>query len=115
LLTTIQMAILNAVVDDYEDLERLYRSLCLEFSSENYRPDDPSAFYWREGQTGLSLAELADNIIRLVEKGYLEVRMPDVGQQLGADCSFVWKGWFGLTDSGKAYLLASSSGSAGGS
>jgi len=107
MLTLTQSSILNAVSDDYEDLERIYKSICLEFSSERYNPSDPTSFYWREGKSGLSLAELADNLVVLVDQGLLEVRMPNAALGSGGDFSYVWKGWFGLTSAGRRCLLES--------
>jgi hypothetical protein len=50
MLTETERLVLNAAADDIENLEQIYRSVSLEFSAENYEPDNPQAFYWRERQ-----------------------------------------------------------------
>ena len=40
-LTKTQWLILNATADDFEDLEQIYRSICLDFSADRYDRSDP--------------------------------------------------------------------------
>jgi len=104
-LTTTQQHILNETADDYEDLENLYRSICLEFSSENYDPSDSQSFYWREAADAVRLAELIDGIQFLVDQRMLSVRFADANSAIVSDdLSYLWRGWFKITDVGRAAL-----------
>ena len=104
---TVEQEILNAASDDWESLEQIYRSVCLEFSAENYVPDDPSAFYWRDSNRGISLAQIADATVQLVESGLLQARVEDgtfipqiAGDQL-------WRCWYKSSEKGRQTLLDS--------
>ncbi len=87
--------VLNATSDDFESLEQIYLSVCMEFSSENYRPDDSNAFYWRKASDAPLLADIADTIKKLFEMGLLEIRM-DLYEPATSivDSSYVWRAWF---------------------
>jgi hypothetical protein len=100
----IQRLILGAASDDFEDLEQIYRSICLEFSPERYDPADPNAFYWREPSQRIRLEDLIDNLKALVDEGLLHVKLPDRDDppDTAGDPSYLWHGWFGLTAAGRA-------------
>jgi hypothetical protein len=107
-LTTIQRRVLNATADDFEDLEQIYRSICLEFSSENFGASDRRMFYWRESVDAVPLAEIVEAIRLLVDQGLLSVRLPQ-GNTLAItsnDLSYLWRAWFTTTDAGRALLGA---------
>ena len=108
-LTKTQWLILNATADDYEDLEQVYRSIGLEFSSERYDPSDPSSFYWREAKDRVSLSDIVDSLQLLVNKGLLAVKLADreVSPDTKNDLSYLWRGWFKITPKGKEILLSS--------
>lgn len=103
-LNKVQRLILDAASDDFEDLEQIYRSICLEFSPERYDPADPRAFYWRESADRVRLEEIVDNLRALVDRGLLRVKLPDreAPPDTTADLSYLWHGWFGLTPEGRA-------------
>lgn len=105
-ITTTQWRVLNATADDFENLEQIYRSLCLEFSSENYEASDRRMFYWRESADAVPLVEIVDAIRSLVDKGLLSVRLPqgDSFTIRSNDLSYLWRGWFTMTDAGRALL-----------
>jgi hypothetical protein len=98
-LTRTQWLVLNATADDFEDLERIYRSLSLEFSPGKYDPSDPSSFYWREAKDCVPLAEIADCVRDLVDRGLLSVKLQDEcgTSYTRTDPSYVWRGWFQMT------------------
>ncbi len=110
-LAKAQWLILNATADDYEDLEQIYRSICLEFSSERYKPSDPTSFYWRQAKDPVALSEIVDNLRLLVNDGLLAVKMADSGvlPDTSNDLSYLWQGWFRVTPKGRAILAASES------
>lgn len=105
-LDRIQRRILNAVADDYENLEQIYRSMCLTLSSHNYRPSDPNAFYWREAEDAVTLSEIIEGIRVLVESGLLSVRLPESGAYTptSQDVSYLWRGWFTVSEKGRIAL-----------
>ncbi|GAB6187999.1 hypothetical protein JCM17478_35010 [Thermopirellula anaerolimosa] len=107
-LDRIQRRILNAAADDYEDLEQIYRSISLTFSSHNYRPSDPNAFYWREAEDAVPLSEIIEGIRVLVESGLLSVRLPEsrTYAPTSQDVSYLWRGWFRITEKGRIALEA---------
>ena len=100
-ITMIEMLVLSAASDDYENLEQVYRSLALEFSAENYDPSNPKSFYWREAAQAPSLSEIANAIRQLTVDGLLEGRMEDGSPIVTLhDPSLVWQGWFRTTETG---------------
>lgn len=103
-LNKVQRLILGAASDDFEDLEQIYRSICLEFSPERYDPNDPNAFYWRESADRVRLEEVLDNLKTLVDRGLLRVKLPDrdAPPDTSSDLTYLWHGWFGLTPDGRA-------------
>jgi hypothetical protein len=103
-LNKVQRLILDAVSDDLEDLEQIYRSICLEFSPERYGSTDPNAFYWRESANRVRLEEVVDNLKALVDRGLLCVKLPDrdAPPDTASDLTYLWHGWFGLTPEGRA-------------
>jgi hypothetical protein len=102
-LNKVQRLILDAAADDFEDLEQIYRSICLEFSPERYDPSDPNAFYWREPADRVRLEEVVDNLKALVDRRLLCVRLPDsdAPPDTSSDLTYLWRGWFGLTPEGR--------------
>jgi hypothetical protein len=108
-LTKTQWLVLNAATDDFENLEQIYRSVSLEFSSERYNPSDPSSFYWREAKDRVPLSQIADCIPALVDDGLLELRnTEDGGRSCAADLTYVWRAWFKITRKGRTLLEGSS-------
>ncbi len=102
---TVEQEVLNAASDDWESLEQIYRSVCLEFSAENYVPDDPSAYYWRESNRGISLAQLANATIQLVNNGLLHARLEDGAFLSNVSGNQLWQCWFKATDAGRKVLV----------
>jgi len=82
----------------WENLEQIYKGLALEFSAEAYQSDN---FYWRQGRKFLLLSTVADTILSLVNKQLLAVRF-EKDSLPGSALSYVWRGWFAMTDAGKA-------------
>jgi hypothetical protein len=105
-LTKTQWLVLNATADDFEDLEHIYRSICLEFSAEKYDPSDPDAFYWREASDVATLSEIVEALRVLVDRGLVSVRLPqgDTFVRTSHDLSYLWRGWFSITDMGRTAL-----------
>jgi hypothetical protein len=105
-LTKTQIQILNATTDDYEDLERIYRSICLEFSADRYDPSNRNAFYWRESKDRVPLSELVENLRSMVAHGLLTIKLPDPSEPLdtASDLSYLWRGWFCITPKGRSSL-----------
>ena len=92
--------ILNATADDCENLEHIYHQVCCEClgAKGGYRP--------REGVP--CLGEIATGVRRLVEAGLLTVVMDEEGRPWlePDDISYVWRGWFRMTDRGEAVWAA---------
>jgi hypothetical protein len=109
-LTRTEWLVLNSTSDDFESLEQIYRSVCLEFSAESYRPHDTGSYYWRESIDAVPLAEIADSLLMLTSRGCVSVRYADEhsGEQSFNDLSYTWRGWFHITDAGRAELAAQS-------
>lgn len=97
-LSSIEQLVLNAASDDFENLEHIYRSISLEFSSENFKPNDPKSFYWREAPNAPALGAVADAVQKLTMEGLLQART-ESGAALNprADSKFVWQAWFHAT------------------
>lgn len=93
-VNSVQWRALNACADYHENLEQIYRSISLRFSSENYRPTDPNAFYWPQGEDAVPLSENVEAIRELVEPGLLSVHLPDgeLHTPTSADLSYLWRG-----------------------
>ncbi len=104
---TVEQEILNAASDDWESVEQIYRSVCLEFSAENYVPDDPSAFYWRESNRGISLAQIADATVQLVVSGLLQARAEDGTFVPTISGDQLWRCWYKSSEKGRQILLDS--------
>lgn len=100
-----EMLILNATSDDYENLEQIYRSLVLEFSPENFDPLNANSYYWREASDAPSLADVANAIKGLVDKGLMEGKTRN-GDPIETPIEpvWVWEGWFRPTKLGFSYL-----------
>jgi hypothetical protein len=93
--SSLEILILNATSDDFENLEQIYRSVCLEFSPEHYDPNNSKSFYWRESANAPSLAELAEAVKKLALEGVLEAKT-EAGKpaNLKGDSSIIWQAWF---------------------
>ena len=105
-LNWIDERVLDYASDDYEDLERVYLGLCLEFNPERYNESDPSSFYWRRNNDAPTLEEVADSMLKMIAAGMLAGRTSD-GEHVSReslDATAVWWGWFKITESGKAAL-----------
>lgn len=102
-----ELLILNAAADDPENLEQIYRAVSLEFSPENYEPDNPQAYYLRETRPPVPLADVADAVRSLAEKGLLRARTESGGPQSLQDLTYVWRAWFELTPAGRKQLAES--------
>jgi hypothetical protein len=100
------MLVLDSTADDWENLEQIYRSVCLEFSAENYNPADAKSFYWRESSAQIQLSDVIDELRSLVEGGLMTVRNPDGSdlKDFRSDLSYLWRGWFKMTPEGRARL-----------
>jgi len=98
--------VLNATADDCENLEQIYRMVCLEFSVEAYKQH---AYCLRPAPGAPSLEELANRIRELVDAGLLTAVMDDNGEPLRdlADASFVWRAWFAMSPAGRTAWEAS--------
>ena len=97
-LSSIEQLVLNAASDDFENLEHIYRSISLEFSSENFKPTDPKSFYWREAANAPSLAAVADTVQKLTIEGLLQARTESgTAPNHQRDSKFVWQAWFHAT------------------
>ena len=101
---TVEQEVLNAASDDWESLEQIYRSVCLDFSAENYVPDDPTAFYWRDSNRGFSLAQLAEATIQLVDSEMLQARLEDGTFVATVSENQLWRCWFKTSEKGKQAL-----------
>jgi hypothetical protein len=110
-LTPVEREVLNATSDDFESLEQIYCSVCFEFSSEAYKPSDPTAFWFRNRPNSPSLAEIADAIKTLFEQGLLESRIED-GTWVSSlkDASLMWTGWFHATRKGYSLVASEQTG-----
>ncbi len=107
-LTKTQWLVLNATADDFEDLERIYRSLNLEFCAQESAAANSS--YWRDANDKVPLAEIAECIRSLVTQGLLTVKMTEGGGPPSThDLSYLWNGWFQMTTEGRALVESSAS------
>jgi hypothetical protein len=106
-LNRVHWEILNATADDWENLEQIYRMICLDFSSDQYQRASEGAYYWRAAEGAPLLETVADGILNLVQSGLLEGRLegkPPIDQ---SDSSFVWRGWFRMSPQGRQIWEAS--------
>ena len=102
---TLDQEILNATSDDWEALEQIYQSVCLDFSSENNEKDGPNSFYWRENGRGFLLSQVADSMKRLVSTGLLLARREDGNFVASVSGDDVWRCWFRVSEIGREELL----------
>jgi hypothetical protein len=108
-LSPIELLVLNATSDDFEDLEHIYQSISLEFSAENFKPNDQKSFYWREALNAPLLREIADTIKKLTSEGLLEAKTESgVVPDSRLDSAIVWQAWFHATEEAIAILRAQS-------
>src|SRR5260370_12185474 len=98
--------VLNATADDCEDLEQIYRQVCLEFSSQDR---ERGGYYYRPVKEGPLLYEVADRIRSLVENGLLAPVMDEKGLPVSdlTDQSYVWRAWFRMTPDGRSAWASS--------
>lgn len=102
---TIEQEILNAAADDWESLEQIYRLVSLEFSADNYDPENPNSYYWRERQPPVLLANIADAVPCLVQSGLLTARREDGTVIMTMSGNDLWHCWFRVSDAGRAALI----------
>jgi hypothetical protein len=100
-VTSIELSVLNAAADDFENLEYLFESISLEFSPEEYQAN---GFYWRTGAMAPPLSEIADAVESLVKQGLLIVKLEDGRDPPTNELSYVWRGWFVLSPTGRDLL-----------
>jgi hypothetical protein len=100
--------ILNATADDQENLEQIYRAICLDFSAPGYEERDRGAYYLRPAPGAPLLEELGDRICQLAEAGLLQAHLQGTEHlaDLG-DRSYVWRAWFSMTSRGRELWAAS--------
>ena len=101
---TVAQEILNATSDDWESLEDIYRSICLEFCSEFSQPDCAKPRYWRESDWAIPLADIAEGTLHLTETGLLEARREDGTMITKVSSEAVWRCWFHITEKGRSAL-----------
>ncbi len=107
-IASLELLILNECQDDTENLEQLFKAICLEFSGERYDPMNPKSFYFRDGPHGIHLNDIATVIPSLITKGWLAGKMEDGSPvSMTANLSFVWSAWFRTSDAGRQVLSAS--------
>ncbi len=105
-LTKTQWLVLNATTDDFENLEQIYRSICLDFSAERYAPSNPGSFYWRESADAVPLSEIVEALRFLVDHHMVSARLPE-GEVVvpgSNEVSYLWNSWFGITAAGRTAL-----------
>lgn len=111
MLTKTQWLVLNATADDFEDLEQIYRSINLEFRSQE--DEVPTSFYWSDAKDRVPLSEIADCIRILLGQGLLTARMADTGGPPDMnDPSCIWRAWFQMTPEARSLVESSASQSA---
>jgi hypothetical protein len=95
--------VLNATADDWENLEQIYKMVCLEFSPKQYEKREQGAYFFRPGRGAPSLEEIADQICELVEAGFLAARQGESGAPVSdfSDRRYVWRAWFRMTPAGQ--------------
>jgi hypothetical protein len=103
-LTHLEAMILNIIADDAENLEHIYQSLSLEFSSEAYQSSDASAFYWRKQKPSVSLSDIAETLLGLILQELVIVHLEDSHTKING-LEYMWRGWFGLSPLGKSILV----------
>jgi hypothetical protein len=97
-LTSTEWAILNATADDMENLEQIYRTVCLEYFQDNH-----GSGHWRERKPLVCLADIAEGIRRLLGEGFLVPIMDEEGSPWTDmdDVSVFWRAWFQMTQAGR--------------
>jgi hypothetical protein len=110
-LTRTEWLVLNSTADDCEDLERIYKVVAFEYVWGRENPSSPIIGVWRPISNAPSLAEIADSIRGLVDKGLLNIIMDQNGRNRWPpeDLSYVWKGWFQMTDEARALVESTAS------
>jgi len=96
--------ILNAMADDGENLEQMYRSICFELvsnaqSHQEYRPVSDAPKLW----------EIVEHLRELVQQGLTKPVCDEEGRPWTSnpnDVAALWKAWFVLTPHGQAMLAA---------
>lgn len=99
---TVLFEVLNASVDDWEDLEQIVRLINFEYQGT---ASDGKTSLWRESPHKLPFADVVSGIIEGVTAGLLDVRFESKPANT-SDLSFVWLGWFHPTEKGRAFLNA---------
>ena len=103
-----ELRVLDAVADDVENLEQIYRAVALEFVEDESVPRGPklTAGYWQERNDAILLSDVAAAMVRLVAQGLLEPVMDENGNpwRNTDHPSMVWRAWFRITKLGMAAL-----------
>lgn len=112
-VSRVDREILNSLSDDMENLEQIYRSICLEFSAESYGRTG-EGFYWREARHAIPLSDLADALSGLLDRGLVEALLEGHDRPIThtGDRGFLCRAWYRLTPLGRATLSTHSVGSA---
>ena len=103
MLTKIEWEVLNAVADDMENLEQIYRIVFLEYFDESRGGISGSAAgCWRAREPLITLSDAADALLMLTNRGCLVPVMDENGNPWtkGDDATMVWRAWFRMTDTG---------------
>jgi hypothetical protein len=104
---TVEQEVLNSACDDWENLEQIYRSIVFEFFEENYDPNDAQTYYWRDRQTGLTLASIIGCVVKLVETRMLDARTENGEETIVVNIANIAEVWLKSSSSGMEYLRAS--------
>lgn len=92
-LSHVESLVVNETLDDAENLEQIYRSLMPQAAPPSH-PESPGGKHtYSETASQVTLAELADAIRSLVERGLLIVHH-DPAEPPANDLSYVWRCWF---------------------
>jgi hypothetical protein len=110
-LTRTEWLVLDSTADGCEDLEHIYKLVTLEYVSGAENPLTFTPGVWRSISNAPSLAEIADSIRGLVDKGLLNIMMDQNGRSRWPpeDLSYVWKSWFQMTDEARALVESTAS------
>jgi hypothetical protein len=101
---TTEQEILNAASDDWESLDQIFLSVRFEFASEHYDSAKPHIHYWQDRNPSVTLAEIVETILRLVEARQLDVRREDRSSTTTIRPDDVIRSWFKVTDAGRLML-----------
>lgn len=98
----IEYWILDAVSDDWESLEDIYRMVCLEFSAEEFAKSDKKSFYWRRSSNNFTLSELAQTIFSLHSLGQIDARDENGREIAQLANNNIFDCWFKINRKGRS-------------